>query len=230
MAIDLSGYGDSTNYENNDSDTLSDENEGFYDDRIDEFEQEWKAQSIRRFIDHVCEYFGIDVENDVGCSKWADIHSEKTEEIYGEDGLKDSNKEKYDGNLHQYKKQFGSPDYDYDEVNQDNADDFTKVEGMAEEFADDYDSIFLPEDFEVPEDLYYKPKVDISATGIADNISQCAEQTKGIGDKTVDRFEESVEENEELVLSLHCVDEMKAAIKESDELDYEEIVDSVIEN
>ncbi|WP_330630676.1 hypothetical protein [Halocatena halophila] len=230
MGIDLSKFGNNgAKYttkgdENNENEK---NNDGLYDDRIESFETEWKAQSVRRFVEHVANYFGVEVKEEVGYSEWADIHFEKTEEIYGDDGLKESNKQEYGGNLHKYKQQFGTPDYSYEKVDEGNADEFTKVEGMAEEFADDYSPIYLPKSFESPDELRYRKKVEPSAKNITDNIENIAKNTKGIGSKTRDRFTENISNNEDFVLSLHCVDAMKAAIEKSDELNMEEIIESV---
>lgn len=176
---------DSSNDSNqNDSDSSSDSSSDsepetiFGGERVEEYEDYWKAISMVRLLKKSCKALGVAKVKDQGRSPWADHYGHFAGIAYGTDdetGLKETCDD-LDGNLPAYKDEFGEPEGEFDVITKDNAEDF----GLpADEFGDDEDPIYVPVEYDAPEEVWYAEEGeevdDDAVTGTLEGVSGVGE-------------------------------------------------------
>jgi hypothetical protein len=147
----------------------------FGGERVEEYEDYWKAISMVRLLKKSCKALGVAKVKDAGKSPWADHYGHFAAIAYGTDdepGLKETCKD-LPGNLPTYKEEFETPEGDFDVITKDNAEDF----GLpADDFGDDEDAIFVPVEYEAPEEVWYEVEAN------EETVTEVLEGISGIGE------------------------------------------------
>nr|BDD45078.1 hypothetical protein 10 [bacterium] len=166
--------------------TETDQETTFGGERVEEYEDYWKAISMVRLLKKSCKALGVAKVKDAGKSPWADHYGHFAAIAYGTDdekGLKDVTAE-MKGNLPKYKDEFEAPEGEFEVITKENADEF----GLPEDaFEDDEDPIFVPEDYEAPAEVWYHNEGEEADTETA---KDALEGVSGVGEA---RAEEALE-------------------------------------
>ncbi|WP_200531609.1 MULTISPECIES: hypothetical protein [unclassified Halorubrum] len=160
---------------NNQTDSDSNDETTFGGERIEEYEDYWKAISMVRLLKKSCKALGVAKVKDSGKSPWADHYGHFAAIAYGTDdepGLKETCQD-LPGNLPEYKDEFETPEGDFDVITAETAEDF----GLpADDFGDDEDPIFVPVEYEAPEEVWYEVSADETT------VTEVLEGISGIGE------------------------------------------------
>ncbi|SEL18377.1 hypothetical protein [Haloferax larsenii] len=162
----------------------------FGGERVEDYEDYWKTIDMIRLLKKSCKALGVAKKKDKGRSPWADHYCHFDAIAYGDDeneGLKQKCAS-LDGNLPTYKDEFEEPEGEFDKITKDNCEDF----GLpADSFGEDEDPIFVPVDYEAPEEVWYQTEGEEVET---ETVKETFETVNRVGDATSDELLEAIEE------------------------------------
>ena len=162
----------------------------FNGERVEEYEDYWKAISMVRLLKKSCKALGVAKVKDQGRSPWADHYGHFAAIAYGTDdepGLKTTCQE-LDGNLPAYKEEFETPEGEFDVITKDNAEDF----GLpADEFGEDEDPIYVPVDYEAPTEVWFAEEGEEID---AETVKETCETVNRVGDATAEELTEALKD------------------------------------
>lgn len=167
--------------QNNDQTDETDETT-FGGERVDDYEDYWKAISMVRFEQKACKTLGVAKVKDAGKSPYADHYAHFAGIAYGE-GNTFADRENpaglhgkcadLDGSLPKYKEEFETPEGDFEVITAENCEEY----GIdSDHFGEDEDPIFVPSDYEPPAEVWYETVAN------EETVTEVLQGISGIGE------------------------------------------------